>query len=130
MVPEIAFTFNGLSLLKGMYAPMPEAARDEYISVFSEPGALTAVLNWYRQMGAGLPTLADTPPQINTPTLFFWGNNDPSAGRAAVEAQAEYMQGPYEFIELDGHHWLMETHADTIVPALVRHIKLHSEQHQ
>ena len=135
MVPEIAFTFSGMNLMQQMYAPMPQAARDEYVSVFSEPGALTAVLNWYRQMGAALPTPGDSSSSqssllVKTPTLFIWGNNDPSAGRAAVEAQSAYIRAPYEFIELDGHHWLMETHAQTIVPALVNHIHRFSQLHQ
>ena len=48
-VPEILFTFNRLALLRGsIYAEHPAAEREEYLAVFSEPGALSAALNWYR----------------------------------------------------------------------------------
>lgn len=122
-LPEVLFTFADFTALKAMFAPMPETHLNEYLQVFGEPGALTAALNWYRQMGENLLGVESPNPIIETPTLFIWGNNDPSAGRVAVEGQEQYMKGPYEFIELDGEHWLMETHAQTIVPAVIKHLQ-------
>jgi len=122
-LPEVLFTFGDFKALKAIFGPMPETHLNEYLQVFAEPGALTAALNWYRQMGESLLAVESPNPIIETPTLFIWGNNDPSAGRAAVEGQAQYMKGPYEFIELDGQHWLMETHAKTIVPAVIKHLR-------
>ncbi len=119
-LPEALMSFNSFAMLRDVYTPMPDTALDEYLALFSEPGALTAALNWYRQMAAG--GVEPTSPAIDTPTLFIWGNDDPSAGRVAVDGQAAYMQGPYKRFELNGGHWLMETHANAIVPMVIAHI--------
>jgi pimeloyl-ACP methyl ester carboxylesterase len=77
-------------LLKAMYSEMLDSQRQEYHRVFMEPAALTSALNWYRQMGTSLENVTDIDPEIETPTLFIWGNDDPAVGRASVEAQAKF----------------------------------------
>lgn len=121
MVPETLFTFNNLMVLKGLYSAMGPRKTEEYVAVFSEPRALTSSLNWYRQMGASLAADEGIPQEIDTPTLFIWGNNDESAGRAAVEGQAKYMIGPYRMMEIDGDHWLVNSHGREISQALIEH---------
>ena len=60
--------------------------------------------------------------KMKTPTLFIWGNNDPSAGQAAVDGQEIYMKGPYRRLDLDGEHWLVTNHAAEITQALLQHL--------
>ncbi len=122
VVPETLFTLNNLMVLMGAYSGMQSIQQDEYRAVFSEPGALTAALNWYRQMAAGLRGARDVEPDINTPTLFIWGDNDPSAGRFAVDTQAEFMKGPYRKLELAGGHWLITSHGAQIMDAILEHL--------
>jgi pimeloyl-ACP methyl ester carboxylesterase len=123
LVPEILLTFNGLSVLSAAYAGMDQAKIDEYLAVFAEPRALTSALNWYRQMNASLATSAIVDWTVTAPTLFIWGNNDAAVGRSAVENQQQYVQGYYRVIELDGEHWLMTSHADEIVPEVLKHLQ-------
>jgi pimeloyl-ACP methyl ester carboxylesterase len=120
-LPELLFAFNDFSLLKAMYAPMPAAQRDEYVAVLSEPGAMTAALNWYRAMNVANsgPTFSA---RIAAPTLFIWGNQDVAVSRAAVEGQRQYFDGPFEEYELDAGHWLMEEVPELVIPRVVRHI--------
>lgn len=120
-LPETLLTFNDLGLLMAMYGDMREDQKNEYHAVFAEPGALTAALNWYRMMASGF---SDSPlsSDIQTPTLFIWGNDDPSAGRAAVEGQRAFVKGPYKEIELDGDHWLVTSHGELIADALLEHL--------
>lgn len=125
-LPEALFSWGDFMLLSGAYTGMTPSQQEEYLAVFSEPGALTAGLNWYRNIAGG-PGEGNPPADIETPTLFIWGNNDPSAGRFAVEAQAKYMKGPYREMELDGGHWLLEEHADTMTTAIVEHLKSGTE---
>jgi len=129
-VPEALFTFNGLFMLKAGYANMSPSQQEEYLAVFSEPGALTSALNWYRQMGASLRDSTNMNPSITTPTLFVWGNDDPSAGRAAVEGQEKYMKGPYRKLELNGDHWLMANNAAEIIPAVLEHLSAFGEKQE
>ena len=111
-LPEALFTFNHLAMMNdAIYREMSAAQRAEYDAVFAEPGALTAALNWYR---ASSLTAVDAAPKVRLPILFIWGNQDPAVSRAAVDAQPNYIDGPFEYHELNAGHWLMEEAADTV----------------
>lgn len=128
VLPELLLTFNRLQVFRSvMYRWMPGNHVEEYQRVFAEPGALTAVLNWYRAAGRG--DSGSLSPAVRTPVLFVWGNRDPAAGRKAVELQAQYLEGPYEFIELDAGHWLLERRTDIVIDAVLRHIRKYRSDH-
>jgi len=119
---EQLFAFNGLNLMRSvLYAEHHEEQTEEYLALFSEPGAITAALNWYRAANpAELSSL-----KVTRPVLFIWGNQDPAVGRASVEGQRQYLPDDYREIELDAGHWLMETHAELVVPAVLTHLENH-----
>ncbi|MCZ6853773.1 MAG: alpha/beta fold hydrolase [Gammaproteobacteria bacterium] len=117
---EQLFAFDDFELMRSaMYNEHGDGQVEEYLAVFSEPGALTGALNWYRAAGFDAPT-----PDLNVklPYLFIWGNQDPAVGRASVAGQAPYLPEAYRELELDAGHWLMETHAEIIVPAVLSHL--------
>jgi pimeloyl-ACP methyl ester carboxylesterase len=112
LLPEAVFTFNHLKLMNdAMYAQMSESQRAEYRAVFSEPGALTAALNWYRAP-AGFNVAPA--PKVRLPVLFIWGNHDPAVSRYAVESQRNFIEGPFDYHELNAGHWLMEEATDKV----------------
>lgn len=120
-LPERLLAWGRFYLLRRiMYHCMPTDHVREYLSVFAEPGALTAVLNYYRAMGdsGGLAPI----PGVSVPTLYVWGNRDPAAGRTAAEGTASYMLGPYVYSEIDAGHWLLETRREQVVEQLVDHV--------
>lgn len=65
---------------------IPEAERRQYIAEWSQPGGLTAMLNWYRASRVKVPppgvTLSLPPwvlgffPMVEVPTLVIWGMED------------------------------------------------------
>ncbi|HZB69717.1 MAG TPA: alpha/beta hydrolase [Sphingomicrobium sp.] len=69
-------------------AIIPEAEKRQYIAEWSQPGALTAMLNWYRASHLVVPPpLVTVPipdwvlgafPKIHIPTLVVWGMRDPA----------------------------------------------------
>ena len=121
LLPELLLGFNRLQVFRRvMYRWMPDAHANEYLRVFSEPGALTAMLNYYRAVGSG--GTGQLPAIVSTPFLFLWGNRDPAAGRRSVELQDQYIEGPFEKIELDAGHWLLERRTEAVVQAAIRHI--------
>jgi len=120
-LPEALLAWGRHLLLRRlMYRWMPEAHAREYLALFAEPGALTAVLNYYRAMGRGASV--GLRPEIDRPVLFIWGNRDPAAGRTAAENQAKFMRGAYRFLELDAGHWLLERRTDVVVDAILEHV--------
>jgi pimeloyl-ACP methyl ester carboxylesterase len=102
----------------------------KYAERFDTPESLTGPLNWYRAMfAAQLQGIARSARSlgggaarlIEVPTTYVWGTRDFALGRAAAEKTAEYVEGDYEFIELDGAgHWLPEVNADEVAAAVVR----------
>ena len=57
----------------------PDEVLDHYAALAQEPGALTAMLNYYR---AALPSFWSTPlnQKLDTPTLLIWGEEDIALG--------------------------------------------------
>lgn len=69
-------------------ALIPDSERRQYISEWSQPGALTAMLNWYRASPIVVPPPGIAIPlpdwllrfasRIEIPTLVVWGMRDPA----------------------------------------------------
>lgn len=99
-------------------------AVEEYIDVLSRPGALTAALNWYRANDLrGL----NGPEVVIVPTLYVWSTEDIALGRAAAEATADHVTGPYRFEVLEGvSHWIPDVAADRLSPLLLDHLAAHA----
>ena len=67
-------------------AIIPEAERRQYVAEWSQPGGLTAMLNWYRASRMVVPPPGVTIPlpdwvlrafpKVNLPTLVVWGMRD------------------------------------------------------
>ena len=121
---ESVFLADDMGLLKATYASMGEDQLQEYLAVFSEPGAMTGGFNWYRAAARSSFEAEDAQdPMVETPTLFIWGRNDVAAGPVAVEATRNYMRGPYRKVELEAGHWLMEEVPEPVVRETLTHIR-------
>jgi pimeloyl-ACP methyl ester carboxylesterase len=95
-----------------------DEAIDQYVSVLSAPGALTAALNWYRAMSSG-----DRVDPAGVPTTYVWSDGDAAIGRTAAEACANYVTGDYRFLELAGiTHWIPEQAPDQLAAAILDRI--------
>jgi pimeloyl-ACP methyl ester carboxylesterase len=94
-----------------------------YVAALTEPGALTAALNWYRAMdGSALTGLNP----VCVPTLYVWSTGDAAFGWAAAQNTAECVQGPYTFEVLDNvSHWIPEMAPVELSALLIRHLKDH-----
>ncbi len=81
----------------------PEAA-DAYVAHLSAPGALTAALDWYRQMSSGTRV-----EPVGVPTTYVWSDGDVAIGRTAAQACADQVTADYRFVDLPGvSHWIPE----------------------
>ncbi len=120
-VAEAALSANDFAGLKNIWSASSEEERREYLSVFTQPGALTGALNWYRGSGGIEPS--DAFGDVETPTLLIWGNQDSAIGRAAVENSAQFMKGPYTFVELDAGHWLIQEKFEAVSDAIMAHLR-------
>ena len=97
---------------------IPADAIEQYVSVLSAPGALTAALNWYRAMSSG-----DRVDPVGVPTTYVWSDGDVAIGRTAAVACANYVSGDYRFVELPGiTHWIPEQAPDQLAAAILDRI--------
>jgi pimeloyl-ACP methyl ester carboxylesterase len=95
-----------------------DADFDEYRRAWSQPGAFTAMLNWYRAMfryGARRPKHE----RIATPTLILWGKQDRFIGSEGAELSlAMCDQG--ELVMFDENtHWLQHERPAEICQRIV-----------
>jgi hypothetical protein len=64
-------------LLRRIWTAKPVDQTEKLIEQMTEPGAMTAALNWYRASRGHKRVLEDFEiPQVNVPTLLIWGRND------------------------------------------------------
>ncbi len=124
-VAEQALLADDCAQLKSIWtASKPEEVK-EYVSVFSQPGALTAALNWYRAAFGGRAEgrAQDAAGEVKVPSLTIWGNQDQAIGRRSTELAAEYLKGPYRFVEMDAGHWLIQEKPAEVTREILAHLK-------
>jgi pimeloyl-ACP methyl ester carboxylesterase len=96
---------------------------DEYKSVFSQPGALTATLSWYRANFVDGLRSRFSPFDVHTPTLTLWGHRDPFVARSAHLLERSMMKGPYRFVEWDAGHRLAHERRSDVIRELLAHFR-------
>lgn len=111
-------------MLQRLYAAMPPDQLAEYLAVFSEPGALRAALNWYRARAAFLAG-GELAGEVVQPVLYVFGNRDmPVFVRPEVrELHPRFVTGPFEEVELDAGHWLIQEEPGKVVDAVMDHLR-------
>jgi pimeloyl-ACP methyl ester carboxylesterase len=89
-----------------------------YRQAWAQPGALTAMINWYRaaiRSGFGGST-GDTPNSgsITAPTLLLWGKQDVALGSEMAQPSIDLCEdGKLVFFE-DATHWVQHDEAETV----------------
>jgi pimeloyl-ACP methyl ester carboxylesterase len=123
--PESSLMADDFGALRSLWSSIPREQVDEYVSVFSQTGALTAALNWYRANPVLLEKRREGPKfgLVQHPTLLIWGNQDIAVGRVAIERTAQYMKGPYRLAELNAGHWLVQEEPERVHDEILRHLQ-------
>ena len=117
--------------------PSLEADREAYVEAWSQPGALTGSLNYYRASPLYPPTAADAgaaklklDPRdfvVRVPTLVIWGEKD----KALLPAILDGIEDVVEDIEVvrvpDATHWVMDEKPDLVNTEIRRFI---AKEHQ
>jgi pimeloyl-ACP methyl ester carboxylesterase len=105
----------GEGLKQGIFT---EEDRQAYIQAWSQPGALTGGLNYYRAARLGPPSDDDSQEgtseggdlsalRVNVPTLVIWGEQDPFLLTSNLEGLERFV--PHVTIKRipDGTHWVI-----------------------
>lgn len=115
-LPEALLRANGY---EGLARALRQSARAgtfseidlvRYRAAWSQPGALTAMINWYRA-AARRPSRPPDNPRVAVPTLVIWGARDVALAREmAAESVAYCDRGRLELCE-EATHWVQHDEA-------------------
>jgi epoxide hydrolase 4 len=109
LLPELFLRFNKYALLRralrNRRGPrLTDAEMRRYVIAWSQPRALTSMLNWYRALLRSLPLRKGA--RIKVPTLLLWGAHDQFlVSSMARQSIALCDQGELVWFE-NGSHWL------------------------
>ena len=122
VLPEVCSRVGGFRLLRRTLAessqPGTFTPRDfeRYRAAWARPGALTAMLNYYRAIARSRPR--PDRQTVSTPTLVLWGVEDGFLEREMAAESVEYCRdGRLEYVE-NATHWLIHEEPDRVSDAL------------
>ena len=96
MAPD---AFEALLRRSGMTEGELAAFRTEILS----DGALPGALGWYRGAAFGWHRAGP----VSVPTTFVWSDKEQAVARRGAELTAQFVDGPYDFVVLEGMtHWI------------------------
>ncbi|MEO0561691.1 MAG: alpha/beta hydrolase [Chloroflexota bacterium] len=108
VLPELAIRANNWQVFSGVLADTPGITEREvklYQQAWAQPGAMTAMLNWYRavaQRETLPPVEADG--RVRVPTLIVWGKQDPALSNKMVQPSMDMCDdGHIAWFEDSGH---------------------------
>lgn len=110
---------DGRLLAKSLrQAGQTPAAAERDARAMSEPGALTAAINWYRAIP--LSNQRASSQKISVPTLYVWSDSDIALLPKAAHDTARYVSGEYRFEILRGvSHWIPDEQPDKLADLLL-----------
>ena len=108
----IGRAFSDMAVDKSRF---PAAVTDEYRRNALEPGALKAMVNYYRAgVRAGEKAMNPAPGLIDTPTLMIWGEEDTALSKATTFGTEQYVKD-LTLRYLPGvSHWVQQEAPETV----------------
>ncbi|HKO57459.1 MAG TPA: alpha/beta hydrolase [Thermoanaerobaculia bacterium] len=91
VLPEIVLSLGGLRMLMRRAGRFTDAELREYAKAWRWPGAVRAMLGYYRAILRHRKELAPLVRPIDVPTLLIWGERDPVFIRATTENFSDYV---------------------------------------
>ncbi|MDX2139711.1 MAG: alpha/beta hydrolase [Chloroflexota bacterium] len=90
----------------------------EYRKAWQQPGATTAMLNWYRALVQRRPERT-TRSRITVPTQILWGVNDVALTREMASGSLKYCDNAQLTWFEDATHWLQHDKPDAVNARLI-----------
>jgi len=91
---------------------------EEYKKAWSQPGALTAMINWYRAALRHRPAMSKNP-RVQVPTLILWGMKDTALTYRMARPSMDYCNDGKLIFFPDATHWVQLDEADEVNQLLV-----------
>ena len=86
---------------------------EKYKEAWSQPGAMTAMLNWYRA-AARYPAQIPKEMRIRVPTLIMWGMKDFALSHRMARPSMDYCDDGRLIFFPEATHWIQREEADEV----------------
>jgi pimeloyl-ACP methyl ester carboxylesterase len=122
---ERVLSENGYARLLGSFSDLDEGARKALIEAWSQPGALTGGLNYYRASALYPPSAQDPGARklqleakdfmVRVPTLVIWGERDTALLPGCLEGLEQVVPGVKIVRVPDATHWIARERTDRVI---------------
>jgi pimeloyl-ACP methyl ester carboxylesterase len=85
----------------------------KYKEAWSQPGAMTAMLNWYRALIRHMPKLSQEP-RVRVRTLMLWGMKDVALSHRMARPSMDYVDDGSLIFFPEATHWVQHDEADAV----------------
>jgi pimeloyl-ACP methyl ester carboxylesterase len=127
-IPESFFSVNdfegGIKSLVGSSRPGTFTAEDlqRYRQAWSNPGTVTAMINWYRAFFRTRPPLPEDK-TVHVPTRILWGIQDMFLLPEMAEESAAWCDSARLTYFSSASHWLQHEEPEAVNTALIEHFR-------
>jgi pimeloyl-ACP methyl ester carboxylesterase len=115
-----------LLIRSGIPRTFSDADISEYTRAWKQPGAMTAMLNWYRAVVQRMPRLPDDL-HIHVPTLVIWGAQDIALSRELAQRSVEMCDDGKLVMFEEASHWVHHDKPDKVNALLAEFFQEQSE---
>jgi len=122
---ERVLSENGYARLLGAFSDLDEDARKALVEAWSQPGALTGGLNYYRASPLYPPTADDPGPKklqlkpedfrVRVPTLVVWGERDTALLPGCLEGLDRVVPDLKLVRVPEASHWIARERTDLVI---------------
>lgn len=127
-IPERRFSANNFEMgIKSLVASSRPGTftpqdLDDYRKAWSNPGTVTAMINWYRAFFRTRPPLPDNP-RVHAPTRILWGTRDMFLLPEMAEQSVAFCDSAELTYFPNATHWLQHEEAEAVSAALIAHFR-------
>ncbi len=122
MTPGDGEDFWTPEAMRNMWSAKPADQTEQTIAHMTEPGAMTAALNWYRASDGHRSVLDDFDAwEVAVPTLLIFGTED--MGQGTVADTAPLMTGPYRVAQPEGAHFIVDEQPEVVAEETLAHLQ-------
>jgi len=122
ILPELLFTMNDAKAIGDAFRDMavdksrfPEEVLAVYRKQALQPGAMTAMINYYRALVRRWPDPKQMPrTKLDTPTLMIWGERDTALGKELTLGTDELVRDLTLRYLPDVSHWVQQEAPETV----------------
>jgi pimeloyl-ACP methyl ester carboxylesterase len=94
----------------------------EYKKAWSNPGAMTSMINWYRAIGRYRLSLPKEP-RVRVPTLMLWGMKDAALTHRMARPSMDYCDDGRLVFFPEATHWVQHDESDEVNRLLIEFMK-------